>query len=199
MSRTEEGPLTESTEAGLIARLRAGDLDALGDLYRLLGGAMTTLAVSLLRDRDEADDVVEQALMRVREAARGFRGDRGLRTWTLRIVTNLCRDRLRRARKMAGTEDDAALAGDPALRVTPVADWDLRLDQAKVLAALERAIAALPDAQREAVLLRDRLGLPYAEVAATLGVNEGVVKSRLFRAREALRRRLAAEFGEDLS
>jgi RNA polymerase sigma-70 factor (ECF subfamily) len=199
MSRTHgaEAVLNDRSEAELIGRLRAGDLDALGELYRQLGGVMTTLARSLMRDRDEADDIVEQALLRIHEAARGFRGERGLRTWTLRIVTNLCRDQLRRRKHVAGAADDPAFAADPGLTVTPVEHWDARIDQAKVLAALETAIEALPGAQREAVLLRDRLGLSYAEVAETLGVNENVVKQRLFRARENLRRALTGQFGEE--
>ena len=94
--RTRESRLGFSNEAELIARLRARDLDALGELYRELGGAMTTLARTMLRDADEAADVVEDTLLRVRDAAAGFRGTRGLRTWVLRIVANRCRDLLRR-------------------------------------------------------------------------------------------------------
>ena len=75
----------------MIARLRRGDLDALGELYRELGPAMVSLARSLLRDRAEADDVVADCLIKVHDKAAGFRGERGLRTWVLRIVANRCR------------------------------------------------------------------------------------------------------------
>jgi RNA polymerase sigma-70 factor (ECF subfamily) len=182
-------------EAKLIERLRASDLDALGELYAWLGGAMLTLARSMLHDHDEANDVVEEALLRVRRAAPGFRGPRGLRTWTLRIVANLCRDALRRRRFSAGPPEDLDPHVAAGLSTTPVEGWDERMDQAVLLAALERAIAALPEEQREAVVLRDRMGLSYAEVAEALGISESAVKSRLFRARETLKLKLRALAG----
>ena len=155
---------------------------------------MTTLACSLLHDRDEAADVVEQALMRVRDSAPRFRGERGLRTWVLRIVTNLCRDQLRRHRFDAGRAEELDPLAHAGLRLDPVAEWDERLDRERLLAALERAIAELPEAQRETLLLRDRLDLSYAEVADTLGVSEDVVRSRLSRARASLKAALGPSF-----
>lgn len=184
------GRLGFSNEADLIARLRAGDLDALGELYRELGGAMTTLARTMLRDADEAADVVEDALLRVRDAAGGFRGTRGLRTWVLRIVANRCRDLLRRRRFTAGRPEDFDPIAEAGLRSEPLHGWDESIDQARLLVVLERAIDALPPEQREAVVLRDRLGLSYEEAAATLGVSVAAIKSRLFRARASLREAL---------
>jgi RNA polymerase sigma-70 factor (ECF subfamily) len=189
-----EGVLGQTAEAELIARLRARDLDALGDLYRQQGSAMTTLARSLLRDPDEAADVVEDALLRVREAAPGFRGERGLRTWVLRIVANRCRDVLRRRRFSAGPPEHHDPIAESGLRVDPGAEWDEALDAPRLLAALERAIDALPAEQRAAVILRDRLGLSYEEVAETLGASPAAVKSKLNRAREKLKATLREQF-----
>ena len=174
-------------EANLIARLRARDLEALGELYRELGGRMTTLARTMLRDADEAADVVEDTLLRVRDAAPGFRGERGLTTWVMRIVANRCRDLLRRRKFTAGRPEDLDPLAESGLRAEPIEGWDLAIDQERMLAMLERAIDALPPDQREAVVLRDRLGLSYDEVAETLGLKVAAVKSRLFRARVALR------------
>jgi len=185
-----ESRLGFSNEEDLIARLRARDLDALGELYRELGGAMTTLARTMLRDADEAADVVEDALLKVRDAATGFRGTRGLRTWVLRIVANRCRDLLRRRRFTAGRPEDFDPIAEAGLRSEPLASWDEGIDQARLLVVLERAIDALPPEQREAVVLRDRLGLSYEEAAETLGVSVAAIKSRLFRARACLREAL---------
>lgn len=156
---------------------------------------MTTLARSMLRDPDEAADVVEDTLLRIRDAAPGFRGERGLKTWVLRIVANRCRDHLRRRKFAAGSPDDHDPIAESGLRVDPVEGWDEAIDTPRLLAALERAIDSLPAEQREAVVLRDRLGLSYEEVAETTGWSLPSVKSRLFRARETLKGALRAEFG----
>ncbi|HEV8481046.1 MAG TPA: RNA polymerase sigma factor [Candidatus Eisenbacteria bacterium] len=185
-----EGALPEPREAELIARLRSKDLDALGELYRDLGGVMLTLARSMMRDKDEADDVVEDALMRIHQAAPGFRGERGLRTWTLRIVANLCRDRLRRGRFSAGDPEAMDPLAHAGLVVNPTAGWDRDLDLERRLAELEKALAQLPAEQREAVILRDRLELSYEDCAEAAGISVAALKSRLFRARENLRSRL---------
>jgi RNA polymerase sigma-70 factor (ECF subfamily) len=182
-----EATLGPTDEQDMIARLRARDLEALGELYRLHGAAMTTLARSLMRDPEEAADAVEDALVRIHDAAPRFRGERGLKTWVLRIVANRCRDLLRRRRFTAGRPEDFDPIAESGLRAEPLADWDEAIDQARLLSRLERAIDALPVDQREAVVLRDRLGLSYDEAAQALGVNVAAVKSRLFRARAALR------------
>lgn len=168
-------------------------MDALGEVFRLLGGAMTTLAASMLRDRDEANDVVEDALLRIHAAGPGFRGERGLRTWTLRIVANLCRDRLRRRRFIAPTIEGEDPFERASLAFEPVADWDASIDQRVMAAAVERAMGRLPAETREILLLRHRLGLSHAELVETLRVPEGTVKSRLARALTALRAEVAKE------
>ena len=162
-------------------------MGALETLHARLGGAMATLARSMLRDATEAQDVVEEALIRAHDGGPAFRGERGVRTWMLRIVANLCRDRLRRQKFVVGSLDGPSPIADAGLRFEPVKDWDERLDQQVVARALERAIAGLPADQREVVVLRHRLGLSYEEITATLGVPLGTVKSRLARALEALR------------
>jgi RNA polymerase sigma-70 factor (ECF subfamily) len=147
---------------------------------------MRTLARSMLRNREQADDVVADSLVRIREAAPGFRGPSGLKTWVLRIVANRCRDALRRRRFEGGSPDELDPLEHAGLRVDPEAEWDEAMDRGALLAALERAIAALPSEQREVVILKERLGLSVAETAEAIGVSEGAVKSRLFRARAAL-------------
>src|SRR5437762_14226239 len=95
-------PLADAGELELIAALRRKDMAALEQLLERFGGAMATLARSMLRDATDAEDVVEESLMRAYQAGRGFRGERGGRTWVLGITANLCRGRLRRRRFTAG-------------------------------------------------------------------------------------------------
>jgi len=184
---TRGGALDLRTETELIARLRKQDIEALGEVFRMYGDAMTTLACSLLRDADRADDAVENALLRIHAAAPKFRGEASLRSWVLQITANLCRDELRRRRFDGGRPEDLDPLATRGLSVNPTASWDEALDREKILAQLEAALDRLTDEQREAILLRDRLGLSYEEAATAAGVTADVIKARLFRAREKLR------------
>jgi RNA polymerase sigma-70 factor (ECF subfamily) len=186
-TRGKEIPLADAGERELIAALRSKDMAALEQLLQQFGGPMSTLARSMLRDPAEAQDVVEEALVRAHEAGPGFRGERGVRTWVLRITANLCRDRLRRRRFTAASLDGPVTPDDPALRFEPVAGWDEALDQRVLARRLDAAIARLPADQREVVVLRHQLGLSYEDMCGTLGVPLGTIKSRLARALATLR------------
>ena len=189
-TQTRRSTLAEPDEAELIAGLRRKDMAALEQLYERFGVAMATLARSMLRDAAEAQDVVEEALVRAHGAGSGFRGERGVRTWVLRITANLCRDRLRRRKFTAGSLDGPTPMDDPALRFDPVEGWDESLDQRAMAVRLDQAIAKLPVDQREAVILRHRLEMSYEDMCGALGVPLGTVKSRLARALAALRANL---------
>jgi len=184
------GALDPWTETELIERLRRQDLDALGEVFRTHGGAMTTLARSLLGDADRADDAVENALLRIHAAAPNFRGEASLRSWVLQITANLCRDELRRRRFDGGRPEDLDPLATRGLSTNPTPGWDAALDRAKLLAQLEAALDRLTNEQREAVLLRDRLGLSYEEAAVAAGIGLEIFKARLFRARAKLRQML---------
>jgi RNA polymerase sigma-70 factor (ECF subfamily) len=156
-------------------------------VFRTHGAAMTTLARSLLRDADQADDAVEESLLRIHRAAPGFRGQSSLKSWVLQIVANLCRDQLRRRRFDGGRPEDLDPLAVRGLSVNPVEGWDAAIDRDRLLAQLETALDRLTDEQREAVILRDRLGMTYEEAAAAAGVTVEVLKARLFRARQSLK------------
>ena len=165
---------------------------ALEQLLERFGGAMATLASGMLRDPTEAQDVVEEALIRAHDAGPGFRGDRGVRTWVMRITANLCRDRLRRRKFTATSLDGPTPVEDPALRFDPIEGWDERLDQRRMAERLDEAIGRLPVEQREAVVMRHRLEMTYEDMCGALNVPLGTVKSRLARALATLR----SELGE---
>ena len=186
----KEQTLADAGERELIDALRRKDMVALEQLLERFGGAMATLARSMLRDATEAQDVVEESLMRAHEAGPGFRGERGVRTWMLRITANMCRDRLRRRRFTAGSLDGPAPIEDAGLRFDPVGEWDERMDRRAMAERLDAAIARLPEDQREVTVMRHRLGLSHEEMCAALGVPLGTVKSRLARALTTLRQEL---------
>jgi RNA polymerase sigma factor (sigma-70 family) len=143
----------------------------LGYAARLLGG-----------DRAEAEDVVQEAMLRLWRVAPEWRtGEAKVTTWVYRVVTNLCTDR-RRARMRRG---DSGL--DAAPEVTDGSPGaEARLIAADRVAALEAALAQLPDRQREAVVLRHIEGLSNPEIAAVLGLGVEAVESLTARGKRAL-------------
>jgi RNA polymerase sigma-70 factor, ECF subfamily len=166
-------------EAELIGRLRAGDEDAYETLFRAHSGAMLAVARRFLGDTDDAADAVQDALVSAFKAMGSFEGTSRLGTWLHRITVNACLMKLRgRKRDRLVPLDDLL----PAAR----ADGDA-LSRAETVVRVRSGIDQLPPAYRQVILLRDIEGLDTAEAAARLGTNEGVVKTRLHRARATLR------------
>jgi RNA polymerase sigma-70 factor (ECF subfamily) len=150
------------TDERLLERFRAGDLSAVGEFYRRTSRPVFLYAFSLIRDRAQAEDVVQQAFVRLlQQDPRGIASIRGL---LYAIARNLVRDDLRRAA--------ASRTAWPILEATADGpDPDL-------LQALSRALNGLPEEQREVVLLRIHADLPFADVAAALAIPEATAKSR---------------------
>ena len=150
------------TDEQLLDRTRAGDLSAVGEFYRRTCRPLFLYAFSLIRDRAQAEDVVQQAFVRLlQQDPRAIASVRGL---LFAIARNLVRDDLRRAA--------ASISAYPLLEPAADAPDPDRLE------ALSRALNRLPDEQREVVILRIHAGLPFADIAATVGVPEATVKSR---------------------
>jgi len=143
-------------------------------------------AARVLGDRGEAEDVAQEAMMRLWKAASDWRQDGGAEpsTWLYRVVANLCVDRLRRARRTEQL-DDPDLAADGAPGVVA------RMVEAERMAALDAALATLPERQRQAVVLRHIEGLSNPEIAVILDVGVEAVESLTARGKRALNAALA--------
>jgi RNA polymerase sigma-70 factor, ECF subfamily len=180
----------EGRESTLVARCAQGDQAACAELVAEHQRMVYQLAFHLLGNRDEALDLSQDVFMRVFRTLPHFRGHSQLRTWIYRIVVNQARNRQRwwRRRHRASQvsldqhlETHAEPSGNP--QVAP----DNVLAQKRLASQLRRALDALPFDQRSVVVLREIDGLSYDEIAFSLGVTLGTVKSRLTRARRALR------------
>jgi RNA polymerase sigma-70 factor (ECF subfamily) len=163
----------------LVAAARDGDSHAFAQLVRRYQGDVWRLSVQLLGGEASADDVTQDAFVRVYRFLPCYRGESKFSTWLFSITRNCALDELRRAGRRRRLAEH--LEG-PAGREPP--DSSLRLE---VLDAL----ATLPVELREPVVLIDMFGVTYAEVARMLGVPVGTIKSRVHRARERLARHLA--------
>lgn len=170
----------------LLERLRAGEARAFEEMVSAYQHRVFGVALRMLGNGAEAEDVAQETFLRAYRAIGGFRGEAKLSTWLYGIASRLCLNRLasgERRRTRLGEETLARLAGSEA-------DPATRLEQSELEAALHRAIAELSDERRIVVVLRDVEGLSYEEIAAALDLEPGTVRSRLHRARMDLKDKL---------
>jgi RNA polymerase sigma-70 factor, ECF subfamily len=177
-------------EASLVQRCAAGEDAACAELVSEHQRMVVQLAMNLLNDRDEAMDLSQEVFLRVFRTIHRFRGQSSLRTWIYRIAVNQARNRHRFWRRRHRADQvslDAHVAAHGDFASTSTAGPDRVLAQKELAARLQAALDHLPFDQRSVIVLREVDGLSYEEIAYSLGVAVGTVKSRLTRARQALR------------
>lgn len=177
-----------ATDSELARRARQGDDAALHELLDRHAGQLFALAVALVGNAADAEDVVQETLLGALRGIRAFKGRSAVKTWLVGIlVRQAARHHRSRGRRPVVSLDalsEASASAPGRGRPEPsTAELDIRMD---VLAALE----TLSREHRQVVLLRELQGMSYEEMAQVLGVPRGTVESRLFRARGALRERL---------
>ncbi|MCM3872487.1 MAG: sigma-70 family RNA polymerase sigma factor [Pyrinomonadaceae bacterium] len=187
-----------TTETQFIERLKRGDAAAFEVLVAERSGEIYGLLYRLTENSEEARDLTQETFLRAFQSIEHFRGDADLRTWIYRIAINQARNRWRwwRRRRRDSTvslDSSDERGGKPLTNALP-ADRGNTPEQDTLAhereGVLRAALLTLGRAYRETVILRDIEGLSYEEVAATLGISIGTVKSRLARGRSELRRKL---------
>jgi RNA polymerase sigma-70 factor, ECF subfamily len=174
-------------DAALLEACARGDARAQAQLLERHLPRVHRLAARLLDDAAEAEDVAQELFLRLWQLAPLWRGEQArVATWIHTVVLNLCRDRLRRRRPQQAMDEVAEAAFGDAPEDRPEAVLG-RAERGRILQA---SIAALPERQREALLLFHVEGLSQAESAAALGISEDALESLLARARRSLRARL---------
>jgi len=178
-----------------VARFKAGEEAAFERLVRRHEREVYRLALRLLRNPDDALEVAQETFLRAYRGLSSFRGEAAFRTWLYGIALNAARTRqaslsksLSRAQRLEGDEDDPP---SPLLSVSdPAPSPENRALGGELKEALLAALSRISPEHREILLLREVEGLDYGEVGALLGIPEGTVKSRLARARRAVREAL---------
>jgi RNA polymerase sigma-70 factor (ECF subfamily) len=187
----------------LVERLRAHDPAAVTDLADSYGAKIYQLAFRYLRNREDAEEVAQDVLLKVYQKIEAFRGDAALSSWIYRITFNTAMSRLREFKQalpnaVEKTTDEET--GQPLAR--EVVDWSPLADEemlrTEMRRALVRALKEMPLLYRAPVILRDVQGLTTEEASAVLHVKEQTLKSRLHRGRLMLREQLA-DFAGGLS
>ena len=181
--------MTREEEYAVIRRVCAGDTDAFEALVTAYQKQVYNLALRTVGNEEDAADMTQEAFLRAYRSLGSFRGASKLSVWLYRLTTNICIDFLRsRGRRptvslTAADEDEEPQELDVADdRFDPVQS----LERAELRRAVQRGLASLPEDYRRILMLRELSGLSYAEIGQVLRLEEGTVKSRLFRARKKL-------------
>jgi RNA polymerase sigma-70 factor, ECF subfamily len=191
-----------SSEVDLVERLRRGDNDAYETLVREHGGALLAVARRMLRNEDNARDVVQDAFLQAFRAIEHFREDARLSTWLHRIVVNASLMRLRSASRRPEAPLGDLLPrfdeeGNHAEAVGSLPSGvDVALESAEMRSQVRQCVAQLPEQYRAVIILRDFEELSTSETAITLGITENAVKIRLHRAHQALRNLLVRHLAQ---
>jgi len=184
----------------LIEAAKEGDQAAFRALVERHQRRAYTIAINLVRDENDAREIVQEAFLRVYRGLPTFQGGSSFFTWLYRIVTNLAIDVVRKPGRGGGEFDETQASDPPDETDHPLLS---RIDGADPLDALHRselsakltaALEALPPYHRGVILMREVDGMSYDEMAQAMGVSKGTIMSRLFHARQKLQRALADTF-----
>jgi RNA polymerase sigma-70 factor, ECF subfamily len=195
--------MERTNDRQLIARLQARDESAVHELAERYSSRIYQLALRHMKNREDAEEVTQDVLMKVYRKVGAFRGDSALSSWIYRITFNTAMSRLRNTRlaRQAEQEKERALAAASAHEERPrtprqAADWsrmpDEELLRTQLREAVAEAIRELPEIYRAPVVLRDIQGLTTEEASTRLKLKDQTLKSRLHRGRLMLRERLQA-------
>jgi RNA polymerase sigma-70 factor (ECF subfamily) len=182
----------------LMARLKERDPSAFDEIVRRYGDKVFSLTYRMLGNRQEAEDVAQEVFITVFKTVDGFRGEAKFSTWLLRIAVNQSKNRIKylaRRPTDGGEIDEAPNAGAPSATPGPVAHAQIEgpdklLEAVETERLMQAAIDALDEEHRELVILRDVEEMSYQEIGEITGLPEGTIKSRLHRARMAIKEHL---------
>lgn len=192
-------------DRALIARAQAGDKEAFRNLVERHQRRAFAIAMSLVRDENDARELVQDAFLRVYKGLANFQGGSSFFTWLYRIITNLSIDLIRKPSHKNVDLDESRLeleedqeAQFPFLSRIEGADPVDAVRRREIGARLQIALDALPSYHRGVIVMREVEGLSYEEMAQVMGVSKGTIMSRLFHARQKLQRALADCYAEQV-
>jgi len=190
--------MTQQVEPQLVRQVMAGDRSALGDLLEQCHKRLFNICLRMVSNRDDAAELTQDAMLKIIEHIGDYNGKSQITTWMIRIAMNLCISHLRKRKLRRHPSLDApAAGGDHDDQASPLRHLledagnpgpQVRVQERELIGKMHDALEQLDEQFRAVIVLRDLGELDYAQIADTLAVPVGTVKSRLFRARLALRK-----------
>jgi len=184
-------------EYDLICRSQKGDIDAFEQLISAYQQKIYNTAYRMMGNYHDASDVAQEAIIKVYKALSGFRREASFGTWVYHITANTCRDEIRRQYRAHESSLDECILTDSGEITKEIADCshmpEQVLGEKEVEEYLQTLINALNPEYRMVMVLREQLGLSYQEIADSLDISMGTVKSRINRGRRALREKILAD------
>ncbi len=199
--RTPDRTGQPCNELGLLEAHRRGDPEAMGMLLRAFQKRIYAICYRMVRHEHDARDLTQDSMLKIMEGVDSYDGRAKLSTWVIRVTMNCCLSHLRKERLRRHAPIDAIDASgrdSGPLHVPAVAELlpSRRVEQAEMRHVLRRAMGNLDPQMRAVLVLRDMQELEYQLISEVLGVPIGTVKSRLFRARLALRKEAESSLGD---
>lgn len=205
-SNTKQARIREAEEdRALIASAQRGDVAAFRRLVERHQRRAFAIALSLVRDENDARELVQDAFLRVYRGLNSFQGTSSFFTWLYRIITNLSIDLIRKPGRQLADIDESRFEGDeaqeaefPLLSRVDGSDPIDVVRRREIAGRLNAALEALPPYHRGVIVMREIEGLSYEEMASAMGVSKGTIMSRLFHARQKLQRALSDCYAEQI-
>lgn len=189
---------TDETDHGLIKKIRQGSVDAMEKIVTRYENAIFNFGLKMCGQKQDAEDVAQDTFLNALKSLPGFREETKLKNWLFRIATNAC---LRKRRKKKHEPDRELLLedliDDDSKGKLEIPDWttnpDNALMQAEIKTTIDSAISELPPDFRMVLTLRDIEGFNTEETAEIIGISQQLVKTRLHRARFALKKSISSQ------
>jgi len=207
-SNTKELRAKEAEEdRALVERVQAGDKEAFRTLVERHQRRAFSIAMALVRDENDARELVQDAFLRVYKNIGGFQGQSSFFTWLYRIITNLSIDLIRKPGRQVAELDESRVTDSEDAGPSKDFPFLSRIDgsdpadvvrRGEIALRLREALAALPDYHRGVILMREVEGLSYEEMAQAMKVSKGTIMSRLFHARQKLQKALVDCYKEQI-
>jgi RNA polymerase sigma-70 factor, ECF subfamily len=192
----------EVTDEVLVTRARGGDRDAFRLLLEKYQRRAFVLALEIIKNREDAEDIVQESFVKAYLSLASFKGESSFYTWLYRIVFNMAIDYRRRLARHGGESselDERTVAGEEAVAAGFVEGPQESVTRKQQHAAISRALGTLTPEHRAVVVLREIEGLNYDQIAEVAGVTKGTVMSRLHYARKKLQNALKEFSNLDVS